>query len=104
MVSNNKVIKGVTGVGSSCTKTATEAANGASLELSESPATPGKVIFAGVVPDGVGSVASPISASQRVTVHDNAWSLEVSTATTKAAKAARLRATRRSHRQPHKQH
>lgn len=49
--------------------------DGASLEVSEIPGEPGKVISVGVVPDGVGSVAETMADGSTSTtpVVDNAW-------------------------------
>lgn len=49
---------------------------GASVEVSEIPGHPGEVIAAGVVPDGVSAVSTPMSdgSIQTTPVSDNAWS------------------------------
>jgi hypothetical protein len=91
LVSPHKTVEGPPAIGISCSE-ASNLSEGASGEVS-SAAEPGRVVIAGVAPNGVQQVvhASPLSggAAKKLTVSDNAWAFEVSSAAALAAKRAR---------------
>jgi hypothetical protein len=68
-------VKGIAAVNFGCS-TAAQVDRGATVEVSEIPGQPGKVISAGVVPDGVTSVSSTMAdgSTDTVGVQGNAWS------------------------------
>jgi hypothetical protein len=91
LVSPHKTVEGPPAIGISCSE-ASNLSGGASGEVSSS-AEPGRIVVAGVAPNGVQQVVhvSPLSsgAVKKLTVSDNAWAFEVDSAAALAAKRAR---------------
>jgi hypothetical protein len=67
-------VEGVGSVGATCS-TREGVADGASLVVTEMPGRPGRVLEAGVVPDGVTAVKTTLADGTTATssVSDNAW-------------------------------
>jgi hypothetical protein len=68
----------VPSVSYSCTTSSEDLSQGATAQVSQLPASPGKVYVAGVVPSSVGSMKVTLADGSTTTVDvtDNAWTLE----------------------------